>query len=107
MKRNHPKSKQKPVRYDSGPAESSVVNETPLSMLELRQNAPDIMASLEKGVKYRLTYRGKIVGKLLPVARPPGEIPPDDAIFRLHEFSGDGPEGHLSNDELDRLVYGT
>jgi antitoxin (DNA-binding transcriptional repressor) of toxin-antitoxin stability system len=96
----------KPFRYEAPPMESSSLQETPLSMLELRQNAGEIMAGLESGVKYRLTYRGKTVGKILPVKPAENEISPDDAIFHLEDFVSKGPKGHLTNEEIDRAVYG-
>ena len=98
---------QKPVRYDElPPMESSTVQEMPLTMLELRQNASDIMGSLEKGVRYSLSYRGKTVGKLIPAWPTDSEISPDDAIFHMADFTSDGPVEHLTNEEIDRVVYG-
>jgi antitoxin (DNA-binding transcriptional repressor) of toxin-antitoxin stability system len=95
------------IRYDeSPPMESSTLQETPLSMLELRQNAGKIMAGLERGVKYRLTYRGKTVGKIVPTEPAQGQIPPDDAIFHMEDYTSAGPKGHLRNEEIDRVVYG-
>jgi antitoxin (DNA-binding transcriptional repressor) of toxin-antitoxin stability system len=94
------------VKYKSKPAKSSIIQETPLTMVELRKNAAQVMRGLRKGVKYRFTYRGKTVGWIVPATEDGQEIPKDDAIFRLHEFVGDGPAGRLDNEEIDRLVYG-
>jgi antitoxin (DNA-binding transcriptional repressor) of toxin-antitoxin stability system len=107
MKRKARKQAPKSVRYDENPPmESSSLQETPLSMLELRQNAAGIMEGLQSGVNYRLTYRGKTVGKIVPVTSPEGEIPPDDAIFHMEDYVSSGPKGHLTNEEIDRAVYG-
>lgn len=107
MKRKPRKLTQKSVRYDEHvETEASVLQETPLSMLELRQNSTEIMAGLQSGVKYRLTFRGKTVGKIVPVESASGEIPPDDAIFHMEDYVGEGPKGHLTNEEIDRVVYG-
>jgi len=84
----------------------SFVEETPLSMLELRQNAADIMKGLDQGMKYTLTYRGRTVGKLIPPPQAAQSVPNDDAIYHLEHFISDGPEGSLSNDDIDRVIYG-
>ena len=75
-------------------------------MVEFRKNSAAVMRGLKKGVKYRLTCRGRTVGRIVPESDAAQEIPPDDAIFRLHEFVSDGPAGKLTNEEIDRLVYG-
>lgn len=94
------------MKYKSKPARRSIIQETPLTMVELRKNAAQVMRGLKKGIKYRLTYRGKTVGRIVPTVEAEQEIPKDDAIFRLHEFVGNGPAGRLTNEEIDRLVYG-
>jgi hypothetical protein len=75
-------------------------------MLELRQNSAAIMAGLQSGVKYRLTYRGKTVGTIVPVNPAEDTISPDDAIFHMERYISTGPRGHLTNEEIDRAVYG-
>lgn len=107
MKKRANRQSEKTVSYhDIPPGEPSSIQETPLTMLELRQNAPEIMDSLQKGMRYSLSYRGKTVGKLVPASPLPGEIPPDDAIFHLEDYIGSGPEGHLTNEGIDQAVYG-
>jgi antitoxin (DNA-binding transcriptional repressor) of toxin-antitoxin stability system len=82
------------------------VAETPLTMLELRQNAADIMNGLDKGINYKLTYRGKTVGKLVPADKSGEGIPKDDAIHHLEDFISDGPVGKLTNEDIDSVLYG-
>ncbi len=106
MKRKPQEAAPKRIRSEPLPMESSSLEETPLSMLELRQNAAEVMAGLESGVKYRLTYRGKTVGKIVPAETAESEISPADAIFHMEDFVSRGPKGHLTNEEIDRVVYG-
>jgi antitoxin (DNA-binding transcriptional repressor) of toxin-antitoxin stability system len=107
MKRKAKKQPARSFRHDENPPmESSSLQETPLSMLELRQNAAGIMEGLQSGVNYRLTYRGKTVGKIVPAQSLRDEISPDDAIFHMEDYISAGPKGHLTNEEIDRAVYG-
>jgi antitoxin (DNA-binding transcriptional repressor) of toxin-antitoxin stability system len=77
-----------------------------ISMLELRQDARKVLAALKRGERLLLTYRGKPVARLEPV-QSVGNLPEDDPIFRLEEFAVDGPGGgDLTNEEIDRIVYG-
>jgi hypothetical protein len=33
-------------------------------------------------------------------------VPPDDPLLNLDEFAVDGPGGPLTNEDIDRIVYG-
>lgn len=94
------------MKYKSKRAKSSIIQETPLTMVELRKNAAGVMRGLKKGVRYRLTYRGRTVGRIVPESEATQEIPPDDPIFHLEDYAGPGPGGRMTNEEIDRLVYG-
>ena len=50
-------------------------------------------------------------GGLWPYSRPPARavrsrLPPDDPLLHLDTFAVDGPGGSLTNDDIDRLLYG-
>lgn len=76
-------------------------------MLEFRQRVGQILDSLQRGKEtIRLTYRGKPVADLVPVKPPKSRRPPEnDPFYRIIEHAG--PEGgDLTNQEIDRIVYG-
>ncbi len=94
------------MKYKSKAARGSIIEETPLTMVELRKNSGQVMRGLKKGLRYRLSYRGKTVGLLCPPEPENISIPPDDPIFHLDDYAGDGPVGSLKNEEIDRRIYG-
>ena len=59
-----------------------------ISQRELRNNSAEIMRGLERGESYRLTRRGKVIGRVVPDAGSPL----DDLIVRHRrhdmDFSG-------------------
>jgi len=72
-------------------------------MVELRARAEEIVASVQKGQRMVLTYRGRPAVRLEPVL--PDAIAHDDAFYRLSELAG-GSGGSLTNREIDKIVYG-
>lgn len=74
-----------------------------ISMLEFRKKAEAVLNRVRAGQPYILTYRGKPVARLEPIAD--GEIPDDDPFYMLPQHAVEGTES-LSNDEIDRIVYG-
>jgi prevent-host-death family protein len=79
-----------------------------ISMSELRQNSKTVVADLRHGKSLTLTYRGKPLARLLPVAPADEEISADDSIYTLadHAAAGAGDNGHMSNAQIDRILYG-
>lgn len=73
-----------------------------VSMLEFRHHADKIIAQVQRGERMILTYRGKAVARLEPVA--PEAVAPDDPFYSLTELSVPGES--LSNDQIDDIVYG-
>ena len=76
-----------------------------LSMLEFRRNAQRVLESVQRGERLVLTYRGKPVARLEPVAAEPPPISTDDPLLRVDDYAVDGPGGPLDDDEVDRLIY--
>ncbi len=76
-----------------------------VSMLELRSRGRDVVKRLERGERLALTYRGRRVATLVPAEKDEDRpIPAGDPIF---EFVGCAePMGGMSNEEIDRLLYG-
>ena len=75
-----------------------------VSMLEFRRRADAVLRQVVKGQAFVLTYRGKPVARLEPVA--PRELSKDDPIYQLEELASPALEP-LSNREIDRAVYGS
>lgn len=74
-----------------------------ISVLEFRQRAKSILASVEKGQSIVLTYRGKPVARLEPIAQKDADG--EDPFYRMNELSATNGKS-LTNLEMDRLVYG-
>ena len=75
-----------------------------VSMLELRQRAGEIVAQVRRGEKLVLTYRGRPAIRLEPLR--PESASADDPFYRLADLAGAGGKS-LSNEEIDKIVYGT
>lgn len=75
-----------------------------VSLLEFRQQAQAILSYVQKGQAVLLTNRGKPVARLEPVTSR--SVGPDDPFYSLHRLA-DAHGESLTNDELDRVVYGS
>lgn len=74
-----------------------------ITMLQFRRQAEAIVRQVQKGQRFTLTYRGKPVARLEPVAdRSLGD---DDPIYDLADLASDAPQP-LTNAQIDRAVYG-
>ena len=66
-----------------------------------------LVARAEKGERITIARAGKPVAQLGP---PPEvkrrRLSPDDPLLNLDKYGFDGPGGELTNDEIDRIVYG-
>ncbi len=82
-----------------------------VTMLEFRRDAEGVIRKVQEGKGMVLTYRGKPVLKLEPI-RPNGttENSTKKSLLSLCELGErlvpPGPQVALTNDEIDRLVYG-
>ena len=74
-----------------------------VSMLELRTRAEEILERVRHGEHMVLTYRGQPVMRLEPYVE--ARVSADDAFYRLDELVVE-EGGPLSNDDMDRAVYG-
>lgn len=74
-----------------------------ISMVEFRKNAGAVIRKALQGKRMILTYRGRPIMRLEPLAPDnPGESDPFYAIAALAD-----PEGEsLTNREMDELIYG-
>lgn len=72
-----------------------------ITMLELRLSAEKIIAQVQKGQRMLLTRRGKPVARLEPIEQGPAA---DDPFYSIAEDAVPGES--LSNEEIDRILYG-
>lgn len=75
-----------------------------VTMLRFRAEAEAILKQVGKGQSFVLTYRGKPVARLEPLRER--EISSDDPMYRLSELATSNGES-ITNQEIDRLIYGT
>lgn len=75
-----------------------------VSMLEFRRRAEAIVQQVCRGQPFILTYRGKPVARLEPIVGP--AVAAADPFYRLDQLA-DAKGKSLTNDEIDRTVYGT
>lgn len=77
-----------------------------VTMVEFRQNAEGVLRRVARGERLVLSHRGKPAARIEPLS--PSEVPisPDDPALNLATFAVPGPGGPLSNEEIDRLLYG-
>ena len=74
-----------------------------VSMLQLRHHANKILAQVQKGQRLILTYRGRPVARLEPIA--PQAVASDDPFYSLDQL-GDSDGGPLTNEQIDDILYG-
>jgi prevent-host-death family protein len=74
-----------------------------VSMLEFRRRAEAIVQQVCRGQRLILTYRGKPVARLEPIIE--SALAQDDPFYQLHQLA-DGKGKSLSNEEIDKTVYG-
>ncbi len=83
------------------------LNKKPLmqtvSMLEFRQNAERILAQVRKGQRILLTYRGQAVARIEPIEDCSVRV--DDPFYGLDKLA-DRKGRSLTNDQIDRIIYG-
>jgi antitoxin (DNA-binding transcriptional repressor) of toxin-antitoxin stability system len=69
----------------------------------LRTKSEQVVASLKKGNKIKLTYRGKEIAYLSPIENKKINWQ-DDVFFTLPSLATD--LGTITNKEIDQLIYG-
>jgi len=74
-----------------------------ITMVELRTNAEKIVHAVRRGQRMVLTYRGQPVVRLEPVVA--ADPAADDPFYTLAELA-DRRGRSLTNDEIDKVVYG-
>jgi prevent-host-death family protein len=66
-----------------------------------------LVARAEKGERITIARAGRPVALLIAAPRQAGRnLPPDDPLLNLDTFAVAGPGGKLTNDDIDRTLYG-
>jgi prevent-host-death family protein len=66
-----------------------------------------LVARAEKGERITIARDGKPVAQLGPARRRSRRaLPDDEPLLNLHSFAVDGPGGELTNEDIDRTLYG-
>jgi prevent-host-death family protein len=66
-----------------------------------------LVARAERGERITIARAGKPVAQLGPAPRAKrAAVPPDDPLLNLDEFAVEGRGGPMSNEDIDRILYG-
>ena len=83
------------------------MSQTMVNMHAAKTRLSRLVARAEKGERIVIARNGKPVAQLGPAPRSKArKVPPDDPLLNLEEFAVRGPGGNLSNEEIDRILYG-
>jgi antitoxin (DNA-binding transcriptional repressor) of toxin-antitoxin stability system len=73
-----------------------------LSLTKFRRQAPTIIRKVLKGKRFILTFRGKAVMCLEPIAQQ--QLDAEDFFYSLTDLAESGGES-LTNEEIDQRLY--
>jgi antitoxin (DNA-binding transcriptional repressor) of toxin-antitoxin stability system len=73
-----------------------------ISTTELLKRSKALLREVSKGAAFVVTYRGKAVARLMPLAT--GSGPLDDPIYQITDLASPALEP-LANAEIDRILY--
>jgi hypothetical protein len=83
-----------------------------MTAIEFRRNLPSILKGSKNQDEIQITYRGKLAGKFSPPEEASAPIEERDALFvvldELAAMADPNEPMHepLTNEEIDRLIYG-
>ena len=75
-----------------------------VSLLEFRQKAMSVLSYVQKGQGVVLTYRGKPVARLEPLAKRAASG--EDPFYTLDRLA-DARVESATNQDMDRVIYGS
>jgi prevent-host-death family protein len=83
------------------------MSETIVNIHAAKTRLSQLVALAERGERITIARAGKPVAQLGPAPRGKRRrLPPDDPLLNLGKFGFDGPGGKLTNQQIDRLIYG-
>lgn len=72
-----------------------------------KTNLSRLVKRAERGESIIIARDGKPVAQLGPPPKDaPQRLSPDDPLLNLDSFAVAGPGGKMSNEEIDRMLYG-
>ncbi len=74
-----------------------------ISMLELRKDSAAVLDALKKGVRLVLTYRGRPVARVEPIAAEP--VLDNDPLSDIAQLAVASPLGALKHKDIDAALY--
>lgn len=78
-----------------------------VNMHDAKTRLSQLVARAEKGERITIARGGKPVAELGPARRRKSQaLPAEDPLLNLDTFAVDGPGGALSNEDIDRTLYG-
>jgi prevent-host-death family protein len=81
--------------------------ETVVNIHAAKTQLSQLVARAEKGERITIARAGKPVAQLGPPPKSKRrKLSLDDPLLNLDKYGFDGPGGELTNDEIDRIVYG-
>jgi len=81
--------------------------ETVVNIHAAKTRPSQLVVLAEKGERLTIARAGKPVAQLVAISKSGlRKLPPDDPLLNLDKFWFDGPGGKLTNEEIDRTVYG-
>ena len=80
---------------------------TSVNMHAAKTRLSQLVARAEKGERIVIARNGKPAAELGPPTRSTArKLSPDDPLLNLEKFAVSGPGGKLTNEEIDRILYG-
>ena len=78
-----------------------------VNMHDAKTRLSQLVARAEKGERITIARDGKPVAQLGPAPRKRrNTLPEDEPLLNLDTFAVDGPGGDISNEDIDRTLYG-
>ena len=79
-----------------------------VNMHDAKTRLSQLVARAEKGERITIARDGKPVAQLgpAPTRRKGSPLPEDETLLNLDTFAVDGPGGSLTNEDIDRTLYG-
>jgi prevent-host-death family protein len=77
-----------------------------INIHDAKTRLSQLVARAERGERITIARGGKPVAELGPIPQKKRALPPDDPLLDLDAFAVEGAGGALTNEEIDRTVYG-
>jgi prevent-host-death family protein len=79
-----------------------------VNMHDAKTRLSQLVARAERGERITIARDGKPVAQLGPAPRQRRgtRLPEDEPLLNLDTFAVDGPGGGLTNEDIDRTLYG-